>query len=177
MMPIRVERLELVPATLAHIEADMESPERLGQLLGAAVPASWPPGEYDRSAMEFFRDRLLESDDAVGWYAWYAIHRPIDEDQPVVIGAGGYLGPPGADGVVEIGYSIAPEFQGRAFATELVQALVSQAFSVAGVVRVIAHTSPTNAGSIKVLERCGFTLVGAGSEPDTVRYERARSTT
>src|SRR5437773_6459510 len=127
MMPIRMERLELVAATLAHIEADLESPERLGKLLGAAVPASWPPGEYDRSAMEFFRARLLEGEDAVGWYVWYAIQRPVGDDHPVVIGAGGYLGPPGADGVVEIGYSIAPEFHGRAFATELVRALVSQA--------------------------------------------------
>jgi len=175
-MLIRTERLELVPATLAHIEADLESPERLGRLLGAAVPASWPPGEYDRSAMEFFRSRLSESSDAVGWYGWYAVHRPAEGDDAVVIGAGGYLGPPGSDGVVEIGYSIAPEFQARAFATELVQALVSRAFSVAGVVRVVAQTNATNAGSIKVLERCGFMLAGAGSEPAMVQYERVRPT-
>ena len=174
MMPIRTERLELVPASLAHVEADMESPESLGQLLGAAVPASWPPGEYDRSAMEFFRARLRESDAAVGWYGWYAIHRPAEGHGSVVIGAGGYLGPPSSDGVVEVGYSIAPEFQARAFATELVQALVLRAFSVPGVVRVIAHTNAANAGSIKVLERCGFTPAGAGNEPDTLQYERLR---
>jgi RimJ/RimL family protein N-acetyltransferase len=145
-------------------------------LLGAAVPASWPPGEYDRSALEFFRARLSESDDAVGWYGWYAIHRPVEGDGGVVIGAGGYLGPPGSDGVVEVGYSISPEFQARGFATELVQALVSHAFSVAGVVRIIAHTQVTNAGSVKVLERCGFKPAGAGSGPETVQYERSRPT-
>jgi RimJ/RimL family protein N-acetyltransferase len=175
-MLIRTERLELVAATLVHVEAEMECSEKLGRLLGAEIPRSWPPGEYDRSALEFFHARLSESGDAVGWYGWYAIRRPVEGDRAVVIGAGGYLGPPGPDGIVEVGYSIAPEFQGRAFATELVQALVSRAFSVAAVVGVIAHTTPTNEGSIKVLEKCGFTPAGAGSGPDTVKYERLRPT-
>ena len=88
-MLIRTECLELVPATLAHIEAEMEYSEKLGRLLGAEIPTSWPPGEYDRSAMEFFRARLSESGEAVGWYGWYAIHRPVEGDGAVVIGAGG----------------------------------------------------------------------------------------
>lgn len=176
-MRMRTERLELVATTLAHIDADLESPESLGRLLEAAVPASWPPGEYDRPAMEFFRARLSERDDVVGWYGWYAVHRPVEGAGAVVIGVGGYIGPPGPEGIVEIGYSIAPEFQARAFATELVRALVSRAFSVPGVVQVIAHTHATNTGSIKVLERCGFVAAGAGSEPETVRYERRRAVT
>ena len=169
-LPIRTERLELVPATLAHLDAEIESPARLGRLLGVEVPANWPPGEYDRSAMEFFRDRLSESAGAAGWYGWYAIQRPLAGGGRVLVGAGGYLGPPDRDGIVEVGYSIAPEFEGRAFATEMVDALVSRAFSVTGVVQVVAHTKATNAGSIKVLERCGFTPAGAGSEPGTVRF-------
>ena len=174
VIPIRTKRLELVPATLTLIEAEMESPGKLGCLLEASVPPSWPPGEYDRSAMEFFRARLAENGDTVGWYGWYAIYRPEEGDEPVVIGAGGYLGPPDPDGVVEVGYSIAPEFRARAFALELVQALVSRAFSVGGVARVIAHTKATNVGSIKVLKRCGFRLVGAGGEPGKLQYERSR---
>ena len=173
-MRIQTERLELVAATLAHVEAELESPGRLGELLGADVPASWPPGEYDRSAMEFFRARLSENPSAAGWYGWYAVLRPGENERAAVIGAGGYLGPPDSDGVVEIGYSIAPEFQARAFATELVEALVARAFSAAEVVRVIAHTGAANGASIKVLERTGFVLVGPGAEPETRRYESRR---
>jgi ribosomal-protein-alanine N-acetyltransferase len=171
---IRTERLDLFAATLAHVEAELESPNRVGELLGAEVPASWPPGEYDRSAMEFFRARLSESPDAAGWYGWYAVLRPGPGEAAVVIGAGGYLGPPSPEGVVEVGYSIAPEYRARAFATELVQALVAHAFSDGRVVRVIAHTSAANAGSIKVLERCGFVLAGEGGEPETREYETQR---
>ena len=179
-MRMRTERLELVAATLDHIEAEMESPERLGRLLGADVPASWPPGEYDRSAMEFFHARLSENPGAAGWYGWYAIHHPENgAGAAAVIGAGGYLGPPGPDGVVEIGYSIAPEFHARAFATELVRALTARAFAAAAavgavVVRVIAHTNETNAASKKVLERCGFAPAGPADGEGTVEYEILR---
>lgn len=173
MMDVRIqtERLELVAATLAHVEAELESAATLGKLLGADVAASWPPGEYDRSAMEFFRARLSESPGAAGWYGWYAVLRPGENERATVIGAGGYLGPPGPEGIVEVGYSIAPEYQERAFATELVRALVGRAFSTAGVVGVIAHTGSGNAASMKVLERSGFLLVGAGAEPGTMQYE------
>lgn len=177
MQIIRTRRLDLVPATLALLAADLRSPEALAHLLRASVPASWPPGEYDRSAMKFFSGRLSENPDAVGWYAWYAVHRPVAPAAAVLIGSGGYFGPPGTDGVVEIGYSIVPESRALGFATELVQALVSRAFSVPAVARVIAHTTPHNLGSVTVLERCGFSLVGPGREPGTVQYGTARPTT
>src|SRR5450432_945136 len=152
-MRIQTERLDLVAATLAHLDAELSHPGRLGDLLGAEIPPSWPPGEYDRSAMEFFHARLSESPDAAGWYGWYAVLRPVEGRSACLIGSGGYLGPPGSDGGVEIGYSIAPEFQARAFATELVAALRLRAFADARVQRIIAHTNAANAASIRVLER------------------------
>lgn len=177
MQTIRTRRLDLVPATLALVEADLRSPEALARLLGAEVPAGWPPGEYDRSAMEFFRDRLSENPDAVGWYGWYAVRRPVELCGPVLVGSGGYLGPPDADGVAEIGFSIVPEYRALGLASEIVQALVARAFSMPEVDRVIAHTTPANLGSIGVLRRCGFGLVGQGSEHGTVRFAATRPTT
>ena len=176
MDSIRTERLELVPATLAHVDAELQSREALGHFLGAVVPASWPPGEYDRSALEFFRARLSEPAAAAGWYNWYAIHRPVPEHGRVVIGAGGYFGPPGTDGVVEVGFSVVPEFRKLGFAAELVHGLASRALSVPGVVRLIAHTRTANPQSIRVLEKCGFAQVGPGHKLGTIRYERSRPT-
>lgn len=173
-MLIRTERLDLVAATLTHIQAELESATALGRLLEAEVPSSWPPGEYDRSALEFFCARLSEDPHDAGWYGWYAIRRSVEGLERVLIGAGGYLGPPGADGIVEVGYSIAPEFQARGYATEMVDALVVRAFAGGTVTRVIANTTIANAGSIKVLEKCGFTLAAHGSDPEAVRYEVMR---
>jgi [ribosomal protein S5]-alanine N-acetyltransferase len=125
--------------------------------------------------MEFFHARLSESPDAVGWYGWYAVRRSVEGESACLIGSGGYLGPPGADGGVEIGYSIAPEHQARSFATELVAALRLHAFEDERVQRIIAHTNAANAASIRVLERSGFAPVGPGGEPGIVRYECVRT--
>ena len=103
--------------------------------------------------------------------------RRVNTIASVVIGAAGYLGPPGSDGTVEIGYSIVPDFQAQGYATEIVQALVSRVWSVPAVHRVIAHTSPSNVGSIKVLERCGFKPSGRGGESGKLQYEKLRPAT
>jgi RimJ/RimL family protein N-acetyltransferase len=91
-----------------------------------------------------------------------------------LIGAGGYKGPP-ADGCVEIGYSIVPEYQRQGFASEAAGGLVAHAFSHQGVERVRGETLPDLVGSVGVLRKCGFTLVGDGSEPGVVRFELTRA--
>ena len=168
-------RLTLIAATLAHVRTELDAPERLAALLGAEVSGAWPTGEYDRDAMEFFRARLEEGGEAAaGWYGWYAV-RNEDADGPrALVGAGGYFGPPGGDGRVEIGYSVLPEWQRRGYASEIVDALVARAFGVPDVTLVIAHTTPENVGSVGVLARCGFVDAGPGAEPGSIRFERAR---
>ncbi len=175
MTTIRTQRLDLVPATIEHLDAELLCPDRLTGLLDAVVPDGWPPGEYDRPAVEFFRRRLVENPDAQGWYAWYAIERSVEGGLAMLVGAGGYFGPPAPEGTTEIGYSIMPGFRGRGLASELAGALVARALATPGVTRVIAHTRPDNVASVKVLERCGFFPAGAGSEPGTIRYVRESS--
>ncbi|HWS72023.1 MAG TPA: GNAT family N-acetyltransferase [Thermoanaerobaculia bacterium] len=165
--------LHLLPTTLAHLEDELAGGANLGAMLHATVPASWPPGEYDRDAMAFFRERYLEEREAaVGWYGWYAIDRDGDGgDAAQLIGAGGYFGPP-VDGRVEIGYSIAPEFRRRGYATELVDALVTRAFAIDGIDTVVAHTTHANQGSLGVLAKCGF--AEAGPDGDAILFVRKR---
>ena len=50
---LQTPRLTLIATTLAHIEAELATPDRLGILLDAHVSPTWPPGEYDRDALEF----------------------------------------------------------------------------------------------------------------------------
>jgi RimJ/RimL family protein N-acetyltransferase len=171
---IETARLDLVAATVLLLDAELESRARLTELLQADVPEGWPPGEYDRAAIEFFRARLAERPDAAGWYCWYAVRRGDAGEPAVVVGTGGYFGPPDATGQVGVGYSIQPEFAGRGYATEMVRALVARAFATPGVRRVIARARPENRPSITVLERCGFVLSGPGPEPETVEYSASR---
>lgn len=169
-LTIETEHLHLVAATLAHLDAELESPDRLSALLGAIVPEGWPPGEYDRPAIEFFRACIAKKPEDVGWYGWYAIQRAEQGQAAVLVGASGYFGQTLPDGTVEIGYSVLPEYRSRGYATEIVHALVLRAFAIPNITAVIAHTQANNVPSSKVLEHCGFTLVGKGKEPDLVQY-------
>jgi RimJ/RimL family protein N-acetyltransferase len=172
---IRTRRLDLVATTLRHIDAELQSPQALAPLLGVAVPDSWPPGEYDRHALEFFRDQFVAGGATrVGWYGWYAMTRNSAGRRETLVAGAGYLGPP-SGGCVEIGYSVIPEARGRGYATELVDALVEHAFEHSAVERVIAHTSDSNVASSQVLIRAGFTRVGPGNEPGSVEYQRERA--
>lgn len=174
-MRLRTTRLDLIAATLEHVQTELAAPDQLGALLGVAVPADWPPGEYDTGAMEFFRDRLEHGGPSVvGWYGWYAIQRAEEGSPAALLGAAGYLGPPTSEGEVEIGYSLLPAWRGQGYATEITAALVDHAFADPRVQRVIAHTDAANQASMRVLERCGFLLIGEGGEPGSLRFEQAR---
>jgi RimJ/RimL family protein N-acetyltransferase len=171
---LHTPRLTLVPATATHVAAELEGAARFAALLGAAVPSSWPPGEYDEAAQRYFLDRLTEAGAAgVGWFAWYAVRRADREAPATVVAGGGYFGPPTAAGEVELGYSVCPEWRGRGYAVELAGALAAHAARQPGVTRVIAHTTADNPASIRVLERSGFASVGAGVEAGSLRFEYA----
>ena len=173
---IRTARLELVAMNLASVEAELAGPDLLSALLGVTLPLSWPPGEYDRDALRYFRDCLRGAcQEHAGWYSWYAINTTPAGERLALVGAVGYFGPPVAGGV-EIGYAMIPEARGQGFATECVQALVDRALSFPDVHCVTAHTrGDTNPASRKVLRRCGFRRVGRGTEEDLVRYQRERA--
>jgi RimJ/RimL family protein N-acetyltransferase len=170
---LRTERLEIVPGTPALGRAEMEDRARFAQLLGADVPASWPPPENDQKTMTFFTEYVEKHPDGIGWAAWYILLCGEDR-RKTAIGTCGFKGGPDEDGAVETGYSILPEHQRRGYAPEAVAALVDWAFTNPAVSRVIAHTFPDLRASIRVLEKCGFALVGAGEEEGTVRFEHVR---
>jgi len=171
---LQTRRLRLVASSLEHIEAELQGAASIGALLHAAVPGSWPPGEYDRDALEYFRGRLAEGGPSqVGWYGWYVLTTDAEGQCDSLIAAAGYFGPP-SQGSVEIGFSVIPEARGRGYATEIAQALVANAFDQPGVQVVNARTADSNVPSARVLLRCGFHRVGPGAEPGTVEYQIAR---
>lgn len=167
---IHTARLLLVATTVDHLRIELDHPEKLGAMLGARVPKSWPPGLYDRDAMQFFLAKGIEGgEDAVGWYGWYAIQRRDAENESRLVGSGGYLGPPTPEGDIEIGYSVADEERCRGYATEMVKALVARALESTAVKRVFAEAHETNSTSLKVLERSGFAQIGPGREEGYLR--------
>ena len=157
------------------LEAELESPSLLEPMLAAQIPADWPPGEYDRGAIEFLLAQLTASwPQKDGWLAWYAIKNADDVYPAVLVGAGGYYGPPDAHHRVEIGFSISQVWQGNGYATEMAGALLWRAAQSGLVQHVIAHTLPVNQASMRVLQKCGF-VPTAPDEPDLLAFEYAVS--
>src|SRR6185436_13490572 len=62
-------------------------------------------------------------------------------------------------GVIKIGYTMSPVFQGRGYATEAVQALIAYAFDTLGARVVRAYASALNLASIRVAEKVGMRLI------------------
>ena len=90
----------------------------------------------------------------------------VHRDSDIVVGKGGFKGPPAADGVAEIAYGVVPDHQGKGYATEAAQALVAWAFS-SGRVRVVrAHTFAEVNASARVLTKCGFQPIGEVIDPE-----------
>src|SRR5262245_38182183 len=68
-----------------------------------------------------------------------------------------------------IGYTLAPESQGRGYAVEAVRAVVDWLFGARRVHRVAATIDPENVASARVLERNGFRYIGTARSAALVR--------
>lgn len=98
-------------------------------------------------------------------------HRQVVERASgLVVGGIGFFGPPhGAE--VEIGYGIVPSRQGRGYATEALQTMITMAWADSRVRSVVAGTDPGNVASQRVLEKAGFRRISAAGE---FRYQLTR---
>ena len=108
------------------------------------------------------------------WQFGFAVIHKIDN---VLIGMGGFPGPPNSEGVAEIAYGIAPTYQGRGYATEVANALIDFASRDSRVRTIRAHTLAKTNASTRVLEKCGLKKVGETIDPENNlpvwRWERA----
>ena len=136
-----------------------------------SIPETWPPDLYGPRAKQFAH---TQPDDVAqhGWSFWYLLSH---DDPSELVGICGFKGRPDESGSVEIGYSILSDFQRKGFATEAVARLVVWAFSHHNVNEVCAETLPHPVQSIRVLQKNGFELTGAGSETGVIRYAINRS--
>ncbi len=166
---IETARLILMPATVALARAEINDRAEFVRLLGATVPDNWPP-ESAADALPLLLGWLEAAPDRIGWFGWYALVRDSDADRPVLVGSGGFLGPP-QDETAQLGYSVLPQFQRRGYATEMAAGLVRWALEQPGVRRVVAETEWANPASMRVLEKVGFKLLGSAGEPGGSRFE------
>jgi ribosomal-protein-alanine N-acetyltransferase len=84
----------------------------------------------------------------------------------VVVGHGGFHGPPDAEGVVEVAYSVDPAHRRKGYAKAMLRALIERAEADPAVTAVRASIRPDNAGSRATIAGFGFEKVGEQWDPE-----------
>jgi [ribosomal protein S5]-alanine N-acetyltransferase len=160
--------LSLIAITPEMLKSELADDRRLGELIQAAVPANWPPVDWEPHVLDFILTQFREHPEQIGWHR-YVIFRHPDGVRSLIGALGAFSkGVPPSE--CEIGYSILPPFEGRGFATEGTRALITYLREDARINSIIAHTFPHLAGSIRVMEKCGLAFDGDGKEAGTIRY-------
>ena len=148
-------------STTKIITTNLELVHQTPEEIRAQIDGMTPAEKAELSADWLSRIESATSSDP--WVHGFTLrHRGSD----AVVGSCGFKGPPTSDGVVEIAYGIAPEYQGNGYATEAAHALVSHALSNSDVRLVRAHTLPEPNASTRVLTKCGFHRIGEVMDPD-----------
>jgi [ribosomal protein S5]-alanine N-acetyltransferase len=158
-MKLETARLTLFATELKHFELVMQSKKLLGEYLGMNVPPSFPESE---DALPWFYDLVRLDETLVGWLSFWALHRADN----ALIASIGFKGKPDADGKIEIGYSVIPEYRRQGFASEMVEALLEYGFTNSAVTAILAQTRVDNFPSMKVLERFGMKQTGTNHDED-----------
>src|SRR6478609_1758518 len=144
-------------------------------------PAWWPDPD-DRGHVALWRRRAI----AAGPSDWGP--RAVVIDPSTMIGHAGFhlppqpitdaLADPTFDGAcddpsgsaVEVGYTIFPEHRRRGYATEVLTALVTWAWTTSDVSTILASVAEANTASVGVLERVGgFRVIGSCRTSDGTR--------
>jgi [ribosomal protein S5]-alanine N-acetyltransferase len=154
---LTTEHLLLAPLSLALVRERLASDHFSFDVpeIGRVSFAPHWPGD----ALGMFPSLAASTSDPVA-YSYVAIER----DALTVVGMLGATSEVDANGAIEIGYGFG--VPGRGFATEAVEALVTQLLSSASIVAITANTAVGNLASQRVLEKNGFRQTGKSSNEE-----------
>ena len=157
-MPIAPNSLTLMPLTERDLRELIAAPDTFAVRHGLDIEggACAPALIYERA--------LSNMQLALAWAGLLSTRLYVLDGQRVV-GGGGVKAPPTQDGEVEIGYGMAPAWQGRGLGTQAARGLTEEALAH-GAQRVSACTRPDNIASWRLLLRIGFVRDGERPDPD-----------
>src|SRR5688500_2024019 len=121
-MTIETMNLRLLACDAEIMKSAIQGNEILAEKINVNIQEGWT--EFGVGAMIYALDRLRESDEEKNWWTYFPIHKQENK----LIGSGGYKGKPTKDGIVELGYEIAPNYRNRGLATEMTKGLIENAF-------------------------------------------------
>ena len=173
-MSLETPHLTLILADPRHILKLIQGQSSFQDIVGIPAATGFRSMYTGNEVSSEWVKSLRSSSGPDAWrYGYFVVHRELAE----VIGAAGFKGPPDSEGIVEIAYGIAPDFEGQGYATQAAQALLRFALDSPNVTLVLAHTAHSNIGSHRVLEKSAFKNVGEVNDPEdgpVMRWEYRR---
>jgi [ribosomal protein S5]-alanine N-acetyltransferase len=160
MLFIETPRLYLIPTPLAVVRQRLESDHFTAEITLPHAPllVTFPP-EWPGDAMVFFPD-MAQKDEADFPNAWDSLGLIVTKSTQTAIGGIGCKGPLTEDGTLDIGYGTNPSVWGQGYMTEIATAFSDWLLTQSNVTRVTADCLSDNIGSVRVLEKSGFTKIG-----------------
>jgi [ribosomal protein S5]-alanine N-acetyltransferase len=175
MAVLYTKRLELIPVTLAVVEAVLKGDRKSAEeLTGVSFPPAWPGRDLVERALPCPVENLRNDPES---YLWGSRLLICKETKRFVVGSVVLNGRPSPDGTVEIGYGVEESWQGHGFATEGTQAVVDWALEQHAVSRVTATTFPWHIASLRVIQKVGMEPAGTRLHDmfgDLVVFEKRR---
>ena len=154
-----------VPFMTALARCDLEA---AGREVGAEVTA-WLPGQLEHF-LEYRLAQLAVDPTIQGWLGRVIVVTGASGARRA-IGSVGFHGPPDADGRLEVGYSVEPEYRRRGYAIEAVRSIFDWAHERHGIRRFVASVAPDNEPSLNLIGQLGFRRVGQQIDPiDGLEY-------
>ncbi|MCP6759445.1 MAG: GNAT family N-acetyltransferase [Fischerella sp. CENA71] len=151
--------VEIIPCSVEYIQKLIEGSNAFQVAYGFQVVDGYLPF---RGVLQYSLNQMQSSQIWHPWLPYLFVFRP----EHVLVGLGGFKSIPDSQRTVEIGYSVAPSYQNRGFATSAARQLIEIAFASNLVDCVCAHTLAERNASARVLEKCGMTKVSEIIDPE-----------
>jgi ribosomal-protein-alanine N-acetyltransferase len=151
--PVAVRFVALTgPVLVALRDSDLTAASTLA---GVEIPGYFVT-ESERWLWRLRLSDIAADPEAARWIAGAA----VDDPGGFVVGHAGFHGPPDDDGMVEVGYTVVPEYRRRGYARAMLAALLRRAADEPQVRTVRASISPENAASLATIRGFGFEPAG-----------------
>ena len=152
---ISTPRLELIALSASQLELCTQDIPTLERQIGIRIDRDFITERVQR-ALRMKIAKMKNADDAQ--HAWLTYWLLVVREEKIGAGMLGYKGYPNEAGTTEIGYGIAPAYQGKGLMGEAVQALVNWAFTHP-FCRTVTASEVENPASRRLLEKLGAELV------------------
>ncbi len=152
--------IEIVPCSIEHLEKLIEGADAFSKTYELQVIDGYLPNEF-KGVLQHSLNQMKTAQIWHPWLCYLFVFRP-----GALVGLGGFKSVPDDNRTVEIGYSVAPQYQSKGFATSAAKQLIEIAIATKLVDCVCAHTLAGPNASTRVLKKCGMTKVSESIDPE-----------